>query len=160
MNGLPTLGLYVHFPWCVAKCPYCDFNSHSLRGNLPDHEYIDALIADLKASAPAVKGRIVNTIFFGGGTPSLFPPDELARLLEAAGAELTLAVDPEITLEANPGAVEHADFAGYRQAGINRLSLGVQSLDDAKLKSLGRIHSAADARQAFQRGSCSRFRQY
>jgi oxygen-independent coproporphyrinogen-3 oxidase len=157
MSGLPSLSLYVHFPWCVAKCPYCDFNSHSLQGDLPGREYIDALIADLKASAPAVKGRTVNTIFFGGGTPSLFPPDELARLLEAVRAELVLAPDAEITLEANPGAVEHADFSGYRQAGINRLSLGVQSLDDAKLKSLGRIHSAADARHAFDEARAAGF---
>ncbi len=149
MTGLPPLSLYVHFPWCVSKCPYCDFNSHSLRGELPGREYIDALIVDLEAAAPAVQGRTVNTVFFGGGTPSLFPPDELARLLDAVGAELSLAPDAEITLEANPGAVEHAAFGGYRNAGINRLSLGVQSLNDTKLKSLGRIHSAADARNAF-----------
>ena len=149
MNNLPPLSLYVHFPWCVAKCPYCDFNSHSLQGELPADSYIDALIADLDTAAANVTDREVATIFFGGGTPSLFAPEQLWRLLEAVRTRLVLAEGAEITLEANPGAIEHAAFADYRAAGINRLSLGVQSLDDDKLKALGRIHSAADARAAF-----------
>jgi oxygen-independent coproporphyrinogen-3 oxidase len=142
------LGLYVHFPWCVAKCPYCDFNSHSLRGKLPAEDYLDALLIDLRLAAPALEGRIIQTVFFGGGTPSLFAPEHFARLLDAAERELGLAADAEVTMEANPGAVEHAAFAGYRDAGINRLSLGVQSFDDQKLAALGRIHSAEDARSA------------
>ena len=142
MQTLPPLSLYVHFPWCVAKCPYCDFNSHSLRGDLPADTYIDALIADLDMAAADVAGRAVETIFFGGGTPSLFAPEQLERFLEAVHARFLIANDAEITLEANPGAVEHAAFADYRAAGINRLSLGVQSLDDARLKALeiGRAH--------------------
>jgi putative oxygen-independent coproporphyrinogen III oxidase len=161
MQKLPPLSLYVHFPWCVAKCPYCDFNSHSLRGDLPAETYIDALIADLDIAVADINvdknDRAVETIFFGGGTPSLFPPDQLARLLDAVRARLSLAANAEITLEANPGAVEHAAFADYRAAGINRLSLGVQSLDDAKLKALGRIHSAADARSAFAQARAAGF---
>jgi putative oxygen-independent coproporphyrinogen III oxidase len=161
MQKLPPLSLYVHFPWCVAKCPYCDFNSHSLRGDLPAVTYVDALIADLDIAAADANvdenSRVVETIFFGGGTPSLFPPHELERLLDAVRARLSVAANAEITLEANPGAVEHAAFADYRAAGINRLSLGVQSLDDAKLKSLGRIHSAADARTAFAQARAAGF---
>jgi putative oxygen-independent coproporphyrinogen III oxidase len=157
MQKLPPLSLYVHFPWCVAKCPYCDFNSHSLRGDLPAETYIDALIADLDIAAADTSARVVETIFFGGGTPSLFAPDQLERLLNAVRTRLTLADNAEITLEANPGAVEHAAFTDYRAAGINRLSLGVQSLDDVKLKALGRIHSAADARSAFAQARAAGF---
>ena len=157
MQTLPPLSLYVHFPWCVAKCPYCDFNSHSLRGDLPADTYIDALIADLDMAAADVAGRAVETIFFGGGTPSLFAPEQLERFLEAVHARFLIANDAEITLEANPGAVEHAAFADYRAAGINRLSLGVQSLDDARLKALGRIHSASDARSAFAQARAAGF---
>ncbi|MGI9289807.1 MAG: radical SAM family heme chaperone HemW [Gammaproteobacteria bacterium] len=149
MIGLPPLSLYAHFPWCVAKCPYCDFNSHSLRDELPASEYIDALITDLQQFAHEVEGRPVISVFFGGGTPSLFPAAELDRLMTAIRKHVSLANDAEITLEANPGAIEHAAFTDFRKAGINRLSLGVQSLDDNKLKVLGRIHSAADAANAF-----------
>jgi len=155
--NLPPLSLYVHFPWCVAKCPYCDFNSHSLRGELPADVYVDALIADLAAAAVDAGTRTLKTIFFGGGTPSLFSPDQLKRLLDAVRARLPLAEDAEITLEANPGAVEHAAFKAYRAAGINRLSLGVQSLDDHKLKALGRIHTAADSRAAFAEARAAGF---
>ncbi|MCP3999858.1 MAG: radical SAM family heme chaperone HemW [Gammaproteobacteria bacterium] len=157
MQKLPPLSLYVHFPWCVSKCPYCDFNSHSLRGDLPADAYINALIADLDIAAVDVIGRTVATIFFGGGTPSLFAPKQLERLLNAVQAKFLLADDAEITLEANPGAIEHAAFADYRAIGINRLSLGVQSLDDAKLQALGRIHSAADARAAFTQARAAGF---
>jgi putative oxygen-independent coproporphyrinogen III oxidase len=157
MNGTPPLSLYVHFPWCVAKCPYCDFNSHSVRGELPAMEYIDALISDLGMSAAEVQGRKITSIFFGGGTPSLFPPDELARLLDAVKEKLSLDDAAEITLEANPGAIEHAAFEGYLRAGINRLSLGVQSFDDKKLQALGRIHSAADASAAFAEARAAGF---
>ena len=157
MQKLPPLSLYVHFPWCVAKCPYCDFNSHSLRGDLPADAYINALIADLDLAAVDVAGRTVETIFFGGGTPSLFAPEQLERLLHAVHARFLLASDAEVTLEANPGAVEHAAFADYRAAGINRLSLGIQSLDDEKLQALGRIHSADDAREAFAQARTAGF---
>jgi oxygen-independent coproporphyrinogen-3 oxidase len=141
----------------VAKCPYCDFNSHTLRGELPAQRYIDTLIADFNQAVVAVAGRPVVAIFLGGGTPSLFPPDEMHRLLEAVRAGLTVQADAEITMEANPGAVEHAAFAGYRAAGINRLSLGVQSFADAKLKALGRIHSSADAVAAYQEARAAGF---
>lgn len=157
ISNLPPLSLYVHFPWCVAKCPYCDFNSHSLRGDLPADAYVDALIADLDAAAVDVDTRTLQTIFFGGGTPSLFSPDQFKRLLDAVRARLPLAEDAEITLEANPGAVEHSAFKAYRAAGINRLSLGVQSMDDRKLKALGRIHSAADSRAAFTEARAAGF---
>lgn len=157
ISNLPPLSLYVHFPWCVAKCPYCDFNSHSLRGALPADAYVDALIADFDAAAVDVDNRTLQTVFFGGGTPSLFSPDHFKRLLDAVRARLPLAEDAEITLEANPGAVEHAAFKAYRAAGINRLSLGVQSLDDRKLKALGRIHSADDSRVAFAEARAAGF---
>ncbi len=139
----------MHFPWCVSKCPYCDFNSHALRDKLPATNYVDVLIADLQKAALAVEGRTVETIFMGGGTPSLFSAQQMQRLLDAVRETVTLSDDVEITLEANPGALEHAEFIGYREAGINRLSLGVQSLSDEKLTALGRIHSADDARAAF-----------
>jgi putative oxygen-independent coproporphyrinogen III oxidase len=157
VTKLPPLSLYIHFPWCVAKCPYCDFNSHSLRGELPEAAYIDALLADLSMAAAAVAGREVVSIFMGGGTPSLFSAAELQRLL--AGVENTLRCvdDLEVTLEANPGAVEHAAFAEYRAAGINRLSLGVQSFSDAKLRALGRIHDANAAITAFREARSAGF---
>jgi putative oxygen-independent coproporphyrinogen III oxidase len=157
MSALPPLSLYIHFPWCVAKCPYCDFNSHSLRGELPAAAYIDALLADLDSSVTVVAGRTIETIFFGGGTPSLFSPADYQRLLDAVRDCCALADNAEITLEANPGAVEHAAFSGYREAGINRLSLGVQSHDDGMLKSLGRIHTAADAHAAFTEARAAGF---
>src|SRR5699024_1009869 len=156
------LGLYVHLPWCVKKCPYCDFNSHRVRGDMPEHGYVDALLADLKIAAPDDETRPIDSIFFGGGTPSLFSTRALALLIDAAAARLTVAPDCEITLEANPGASEHGRFGAYRDAGVNRISLGVQSLDDGCLRRLGRVHDAAaalaaiDAIQAagFERMNC------
>ena len=148
----PPLALYVHLPWCLKKCPYCDFNSHALRdgddiGAL-ETRYVDALIADLEASLPQVWGRQVVSVFFGGGTPSLFSPEALDRLLAAIRMLLPLEADAEITLEANPGTFERARFAAYRALGINRLSLGIQSFDDGKLAALGRVHDSAQARAA------------
>jgi oxygen-independent coproporphyrinogen-3 oxidase len=150
--SLPPLALYVHFPWCVRKCPYCDFNSHSLRGQLPEAAYIQALRADLAAQlAPiGVQAREICSIFFGGGTPSLFSPASLAGLLEALRMQLPIAASAEITLEANPGTIERGRFADYRAAGINRVSLGAQSFDDESLRQLGRIHAAADTRRAVE----------
>lgn len=148
MLTTPPLSLYVHIPWCVRKCPYCDFNSHQQRGALPFEAYVDALIADLEYDLPLVWGRVVHSVFFGGGTPSLFPPEAIDRFLQQASARLHLAPNAEITLEANPGTLEHGPFPGYRRAGVNRLSIGVQSFDDASLQLLGRIHSCGDAERA------------
>ena len=142
------LSLYVHFPWCVRKCPYCDFNSHEVRAGIPEDAYIDALLADLEAALPEIWGRVVQTLFIGGGTPSLLSVAGIDRLLAGVRSRLTLAPGAEITLEANPGAIEAGKFAGFRAAGVSRLSLGVQSFDDAKLKALGRIHSGDEARRA------------
>ncbi len=147
-KALPPLALYIHIPWCVRKCPYCDFNSHAANGPLPEEHYVDALIADLEAALPLVWGRRIYSIFFGGGTPSLFAPASIDRLLAAVRARMPLAVDAEITLEANPGTFEAQKFHDFRIAGINRLSIGVQSFDDRYLKALGRIHDAAQARAA------------
>ena len=144
----PPLALYIHVPWCVRKCPYCDFNSHEAKTIIPEDEYVAALIADLESALPQIWGRIVSSIFIGGGTPSLFSPEAYDTLLAAVRARVNLQADAEITLEANPGTVEAAKFAGFRNAGINRVSLGIQSFDDAKLKSLGRIHTADEARRA------------
>jgi len=144
----PPLSLYVHLPWCVRKCPYCDFNSHEGRGALPFDAYVDALLADLDHDLPLAWGRTVHSVFFGGGTPSLFPPAAIDRLLQQASARLRFAPDVEVTLETNPGTVEHGPFAGYRAAGVNRLSFGVQSFDDGCLQRLGRIHSSGDAERA------------
>jgi putative oxygen-independent coproporphyrinogen III oxidase len=146
--SLPPLSLYVHFPWCVRKCPYCDFNSHTLHGELPEAAYIEALLSDLRAQIEDVQGREVVSLFFGGGTPSLFSPAALARLLSALQAELNFALDAEITLEANPGTIERGRFSGYRSAGINRVSIGAQSFADDSLQQLGRIHAAADTQRA------------
>jgi putative oxygen-independent coproporphyrinogen III oxidase len=146
--ALPPLSLYVHLPWCVKKCPYCDFNSHEKQGDLPFADYTSALIRDLEAMLPSVWGRRIQSIFIGGGTPSLFPAAQIDALLAAVRARLPLEPDAEITMEANPGASEAGRFRGYRDAGVNRLSLGVQSLDDVMLKALGRIHSADEARRA------------
>jgi putative oxygen-independent coproporphyrinogen III oxidase len=146
--ALPPLSLYVHLPWCVKKCPYCDFNSHERQGDLPFADYVSALIRDLEGMLPSVWGRRIHSIFMGGGTPSLFPAEHIDALLAAVRARLTLEPDAEITMEANPGASESGRFRGYRDAGVNRLSLGVQSFDDAMLKALGRIHSADEARRA------------
>ncbi|HEV2268202.1 MAG TPA: radical SAM family heme chaperone HemW [Steroidobacteraceae bacterium] len=148
MLETPPLALYVHFPWCVRKCPYCDFNSHTLHGELEERRYIEALRHDLAAQAPEVSGREVLSIFLGGGTPSLFSPTAVGRLLESARRHLTLAVDLEVTLEANPGTIERGRFAEYRAAGVNRVSLGAQSFDDGSLQALGRIHCAEETRRA------------
>lgn len=145
---LPPLSLYLHIPWCLRKCPYCDFNSHEARGVLPETEYVAALIADLETALPQVWGRPVLTIFIGGGTPSLLSVQALDALLSGVRARLPLAADAEITLEANPGTVEADKFTGFRAAGVNRLSLGVQSFNDRHLAALGRIHGAAEARRA------------
>jgi oxygen-independent coproporphyrinogen-3 oxidase len=144
-SALPPLALYVHFPWCVRKCPYCDFNSHPLRDEIPEARYIDALLADLELDLPRVWGRRVQTVFFGGGTPSLISPEAIDRLLAGVRARIPLAPDAEITLETNPGTVEAGRFAGYRAAGVNRLSIGIQSFDDAQLQALGRIHGRVEA---------------
>lgn len=148
MLTTPPLSLYVHLPWCVRKCPYCDFNSHEGRGALPFEAYVDALLADLDHDLPLAWGRTVHSVFFGGGTPSLFPPATIDRFLQQASARLRFAPDVEVTLETNPGTVEHGPFAGYRAAGVNRLSFGVQSFDDGCLQRLGRIHSSGDAERA------------
>lgn len=145
-----SLSLYVHFPWCLRKCPYCDFNSHEARAGIAEEDYLAALSADLEAALPSVWGRTVQSVFIGGGTPSLLSPAGLDRLLAMARARLRLAAGAEITLEANPGAIEAAKFAAFRAAGVNRLSLGIQSFDDAKLAALGRIHSADEARRAVE----------
>jgi oxygen-independent coproporphyrinogen-3 oxidase len=144
---LPPLGLYIHLPWCQRKCPYCDFNSHET-GEIPQAAYVDALLADLERDLPLVPGRVVRTLFIGGGTPSLFEPASIARLLAAIGSRLELAGDLEATLEANPGSAEAEKFAGFREAGINRLSIGIQSFSDDCLSALGRVHDAAQARRA------------
>jgi oxygen-independent coproporphyrinogen-3 oxidase len=145
---LPPLALYVHIPWCVRKCPYCDFNSHEQKGPVRETEYVEALTRDLEQLLPRVWGRRLTSVFIGGGTPSLFAPESIDALLSAVRARLTLDPGAEVTLEANPGTVEAARFRGYRDAGVNRLSVGVQSFDDAMLQALGRIHSAAEARRA------------
>ncbi|OBS08368.1 radical SAM family heme chaperone HemW [Acidihalobacter prosperus] len=142
------LSLYVHLPWCVRKCPYCDFNSHAAKGDLPETEYVAALLADLEAELPRVWGRRIESVFIGGGTPSLFSAAALGDLLDGLRARLPLRPDVEITLEANPGTFEQARFADYRGLGINRLSIGVQSFDDDALRRLGRIHGADEARRA------------
>ena len=149
----PPLSLYIHMPWCVKKCPYCDFNSHGLRSEPPPYaDYINHLLADLDADradfGAALEGRPIISIFFGGGTPSLFSPELIDRLLDGVRERLPLASDAEITLETNPGTVEHGRFDGYLAAGVNRISFGVQSFDDDKLKRLGRIHSASEAEAA------------
>ncbi|MCC6209491.1 MAG: oxygen-independent coproporphyrinogen III oxidase-like protein [Burkholderiales bacterium] len=146
--ALPPLCLYVHFPWCVRKCPYCDFNSHERAGPLPEREYLAALLRDLEALLPSVWGRRIHAIFLGGGTPSLFSAAAIDELLSAIRSRLHVEPDAEVTLEANPGTAESARFRGYRDAGVNRLSLGVQSFDDGALRALGRIHSAHEARRA------------
>jgi putative oxygen-independent coproporphyrinogen III oxidase len=144
----PPLALYVHFPWCVRKCPYCDFNSYTLHGALEEQRYIEALECDLAAQAPQVTGREVSSVFMGGGTPSLFSPGAIGRFLQTARRHLKFATDLEVSLEANPGTIERGRFAEYRAAGINRVSLGAQSFDDARLAALGRIHCAEETRRA------------
>ena len=146
--ALPPLALYIHIPWCLKKCPYCDFNSHERRGEIPQARYVDALLADLELALPSIWGRRVHTVFFGGGTPSLFAPEAIDRILAGVRSRVPLAPDAEITLEANPGTFERARFAGFRAAGINRLSVGVQSFEPKFLHALGRVHDADEARAA------------
>ncbi len=156
LPALPPLSLYLHLPWCLKKCPYCDFNSHEWRGGgagdpeLPQARYVDALIADLEASLPLIWGRPIHSVFIGGGTPSLFSPDAIDRLLGAVRARLRLDADCEITLEANPGTFEKNRFRAFRAAGVTRLSIGVQSFNDAHLQALGRVHDRAQAMAALE----------
>jgi oxygen-independent coproporphyrinogen-3 oxidase len=144
-DQLPPLSLYVHFPWCVRKCPYCDFNSHELKSGIPEAAYVEALLADLEEELPLVWGRKVITLFIGGGTPSLLSPEALDRLLAGIRARIPLSPDAEITLEANPGTAEQQRFAEFRSVGVNRLSIGVQSFNDDQLRRLGRIHGRREA---------------
>ena len=157
LAALPPLSLYVHLPWCLRKCPYCDFNSHEWRGGpggdtlaIPEARYLDALVADLDAALPLIWGRTVHTIFIGGGTPSLFSPTAIDRLLGDLRARLKLAPDCEITLEANPGTFERDRFRAFRAAGVTRLSVGVQSFNDTHLAALGRVHDGAQAIAAIE----------
>ena len=149
-NALPPLSLYIHIPWCVRKCPYCDFNSHETRAVLPEQEYVAALTRDLELALPQIWGRKVYTVFIGGGTPSLFSVQAMEQILASVRMLLPLDHGAEITLEANPGTVEADKFAGFHDAGINRLSLGIQSFNDTHLKALGRIHDASKARRAIE----------
>lgn len=149
MLSLPPLALYIHIPWCVRKCPYCDFNSHRAPAALPVADYVRALLADLDQELPQVWGRPVSSIFFGGGTPSLFPGAAIGEILEGVAARLRLMPGLEVTLETNPGTAEFDRFEAYRAAGVNRISFGVQSFDDARLAALGRIHDSGQARRAF-----------
>ena len=150
LEQLPPLSLYVHIPWCIRKCPYCDFNSHESRDEIPEQRYVDALIADLEQSLALVWGRRVHSVFFGGGTPSLFSPEAIDRFLSAARALLPIDADAEITLEANPGTFEAGKFAALRALGINRLSVGIQSFDPDRLMAIGRVHDADEARRAVE----------
>lgn len=146
--SLPPLSLYVHLPWCVRKCPYCDFNSHAVKEDFPGDAYVDALLLDLEQDLPLVWGRPVHSVFFGGGTPSLFSAAQVERMLGGFRARLQLTPDAEVTLEANPGTTEHDSFRAYRDAGVNRISLGVQSFDDALLQRIGRIHGRGEIDRA------------
>jgi oxygen-independent coproporphyrinogen-3 oxidase len=156
LSSLPPLSLYVHLPWCLKKCPYCDFNSHEVRqSEMPERRYLDALLADLDAALPLIWGRSVQTVFIGGGTPSLFSPESIERLLSELRARLKLAADCEITLEANPGTFEKDRFRAYRAAGVTRLSVGVQSFNDKHLKRIGRVHDSAQALAALEEAARS-----
>lgn len=148
MGKLPPLSLYIHIPWCVQKCPYCDFNSHALKGEVPHDDYVAHLLADLDADLPLVAGREIRTIFIGGGTPSLLRAEAMQTLMDGVRARIPVAADAEVTMEANPGTVEADRFSGYQKAGINRISIGVQSFGDDKLIRLGRIHDAGEAKRA------------
>jgi putative oxygen-independent coproporphyrinogen III oxidase len=153
----PPLGLYVHIPWCARKCPYCDFNSHASAERLPEGAYVDALLSDLDLDVARVRDRSLESVFIGGGTPSLFSAETIARLLEGIAERLACAPDMEVTLEANPGTLETGKFDGFRQAGVNRLSIGIQSFNNAGLEQLGRIHDAEAALEAVQQAKASGF---
>jgi len=159
-SALPPLSLYIHFPWCIEKCPYCDFNSHALKNELASDDYINCLILDLEKELPNIWGRSIQTIFMGGGTPSLFPAESIERLIQALRARLNFSPEIEITLEANPGTVDQSQFVGYRQAGINRLSMGIQSFNDSMLKKLGRIHNSQQAITAIEAAQQAGFTNY
>ena len=158
LTALPPLSLYIHFPWCEKKCPYCDFNSHQIKdgagpngkAGFDEKRYIKALITDLETELPNIWGRQIHSIFIGGGTPSLLSPEGMDELLSSIRARVTLEPDAEITMEANPGSVEASKLSGFAKAGINRISLGIQSFQDEKLKALGRIHNGADAKRAIE----------
>jgi oxygen-independent coproporphyrinogen-3 oxidase len=147
---LPPLSLYIHVPWCIRKCPYCDFNSHEASGEIPEDRYLDALQADIEQSLPDVWGRPVNTVFIGGGTPSLLSASAVDRLMAMLRSHFNLWPDAEVTLEANPGAAEAGRFKSYSESGINRISLGIQTFNDTQLKKLGRVHDGTQARQAIE----------
>jgi putative oxygen-independent coproporphyrinogen III oxidase len=155
LAALPPLSLYVHLPWCLKKCPYCDFNSHEMPSGMPEARYLDALRGDLEAALPLVWGREVHSIFLGGGTPSLFSPEAIDRLLSDVRARVKLAADAEVTLEANPGTFEKDRFKAFRAAGVTRLSVGVQSFNDAHLKALGRVHNAGQAIAAVEEAAAN-----
>ena len=146
--SLPPLSLYVHIPWCIRKCPYCDFNSHTSDGHLPEDQYVQALIRELEIELPYAQGRNLSSIFFGGGTPSLFSAESIGRVVQAARRRFGFNDTIEITLEANPGTFEQTKFNGFRDVGVNRLSIGIQSFNDRHLTRLGRIHSAENAHAA------------
>ena len=160
MLELPPLSLYVHIPWCVRKCPYCDFNSHEYEGELPEADYVSALCADLESELSQVQGRRLQSVFIGGGTPSLFSANSYERLLNFIERHIGLAENAEVTLEANPGTVEADRFRDYREVGINRLSIGVQSFADAQLKRLGRIHDSAQAHRAIETAQWAGFENF
>lgn len=158
LKSLPPLSLYVHTPWCVRKCPYCDFNSHPLRDDsATEDQYLEALLRDLEQDLERVWGRRISSIFIGGGTPSVMSPGFYDRLMSGLRARLMISADAEITLEANPGTVDYEKFQGFREAGINRLSIGVQSFNDEHLRQLGRIHSGNDAQRAFEAARAAGF---
>ena len=150
LSNPPPLSLYIHIPWCVRKCPYCDFNSHEAKQDIPEAAYVDALIQDLEQSTPLIWGRKIHSVFFGGGTPSLFSGESIYKILSHVRMLTPLEYGAEITLEANPGTVDTAHFKAYKEAGVNRVSLGIQSFDDGYLKALGRIHDTDQAHQAAQ----------
>lgn len=156
-TATPPLSLYIHIPWCVRKCPYCDFNSHAVRGAIPEQDYLAALVADLEQDLPLVWGRTVETVFIGGGTPSLLSPDSIELLLGAVRARLPLKPDAEITLEANPGTIDRERLAGFREAGVNRLSLGIQSFNTRMLERIGRIHDGDAAHTAIDAARAAGF---
>jgi putative oxygen-independent coproporphyrinogen III oxidase len=154
------LSLYIHLPWCVRKCPYCDFNSHEAKDNLPEDLYVAALLRDLEEQLPRIWGRRLISIFFGGGTPSLFSPQAIEKILVGVNTRLNIGPDIEITLEANPGTIDESRFRGFRAAGVNRLSIGIQSLQDEKLKALGRIHDREYALRAIDAAASSGFNNF